>query len=177
MYLVLRTRSEPSALVAAVRGAVWSIDGDQPVYDIATMEERVDSALGPARFNSMLLSVFALVSLMLAAVGVYGVVSYSVTQRNHEIGIRMAIGANGSDVRAMILRQNLVTVGAGLVLGLTVAVILTRLIAGLLYDVSTHDPVTYVSVAVVLLSAAVIACYVPALRATRVDPVAVLRQE
>jgi putative ABC transport system permease protein len=114
---------------------------------------------------------------MLAVVGVYGVVSYSVTQRNHEIGIRMAMGADGADVLAMILRQNLVTVGAGLILGCVAAGALTRLIAGLLYDVSTYDPATYISVAAVLLSAAVVACYVPALRATRVDPVEVLRQE
>jgi putative ABC transport system permease protein len=174
MFVALRTQSDPLALVSAVRSAVWVLDGDQPVDDVAAMEARVDESLGPAKFNLMLLSVFAFVALALAAVGVYGVVSYSVTQRKHEIGIRMAMGAKGADVRSMILRQNLIMVSTGLVLGLLAALGLTRLISGLLYNVPSHDPATYGAVAVVLTLVAAIACYLPARRATRVDPVAVL---
>jgi len=174
MYLALRTRSDPLALVSGVRSEVWALDGDQPVDDVATMQSRVDKSLGPAKFNLMLLSVFAFVALALAAVGVYGVVAYSVTQRNHEIGVRMALGARSEDVRFMILKQNLTMVGAGLILGLLAALSLTRFIASLLYNVSANDPATYLSVAVVLTIVATLACYLPALRATRIDPVAVL---
>ncbi len=177
MFLTLKTQGDPLSLASAVRTEVWALDDDQPVDDVATMASRVEGALGPTRFNLMLLSVFATLALLLAAVGVYGVVSYSVTQRNHEIGVRMALGAGRGDVQGMILRQSLTTVVAGLVFGLVAALGLTRFIASLLYNVSPNDPPTYAWVALVLTITAALACYLPALRATRVDPGSVLHQE
>ncbi len=177
MFLAIKTDGDPLALAGAVRTEVWALDSDQPVDDVATMASRVDEAMGPATFNLMMLSVFAFVALALAAIGVYGVVSYSVTQRNHEIGVRMALGAARGDVSSMILRQSLTTVSAGLIFGLIAAFGLTRFITSLLYNVSPNDPPTYASVAVVLTITSVIACYVPALRATRVDPGSVLHEE
>lgn len=177
MFLAIKTDGDPLALAGTVRAEVWALDSDQPVDDVATMASRVDEAMGPATFNLMMLSVFAFVALALAAIGVYGVVSYSVTQRNHEIGVRMALGAARGDVSSMILRQSLTPVSAGLLFGLIAAFGLTRFIASLLYNVSPNDPPTYASVAVVLTITSVIACYVPALRATRVDPGSVLHEE
>ena len=177
MFLTIKTVGDPLALANVVRSEVWALDSDQPVDDVATMASRVDQAMGPATFNLMMLSVFASVALALAAIGVYGVVSYSVTQRNHEIGVRMALGAARGDVSSMILRQSLLTVSAGLLFGLIAAFGLTRFISSLLYNVSPNDPPTYASVAVILTITSVIACYVPALRATRVDPGSVLHEE
>ena len=177
MFLTLKTQGDPLSLASAVPSEVWALDGDQPVDDVATMAARFEGALGPTKFNLMLLSVFATVALVLAAIGVYGVVSYSVTQRHHEIGVRMALGAGTGDVRGMILRQSLTTVVAGLFFGLVAAFGLTRFIASLLYNVSPNDPPTYASVAVVLTITAVLACYLPPRRATRVDPGSVLHQE
>ena len=177
MFLTIRTEGDPLALAPDVRAAVWELDSDQPVDDVQAMAARVDRALGPTKFNLLLLSIFASVALALAAIGVYGVVSYSVTQRHHEIGVRMALGAGAGEVRKMILIQGLMTVGLGLLLGLVAAFGLTRLIATLLYNVSPSDPPTYASVAIVLTVTSIVACYLPALRATRVDPSSVLHQE
>ncbi len=177
MFLTIRTEGDPLALAPDVRAAVWELDSDQPVDDVQAMAARVDRALGPTKFNLLLLSIFASVALALAAIGVYGVVSYSVTQRHHEIGVRMALGAGAGEVRRMILMQGLMTVGLGLLLGLVAAFGLTRLIATLLYNVSPSDPPTYASVAIVLTVTSIVACYLPALRATRVDPSSVLHQE
>ncbi|MFQ5738990.1 MAG: ABC transporter permease [Acidobacteriota bacterium] len=177
MYLAIRTAVAPSSLASSVRTQVWAIDGDQPVDDVQTMTARVDSVLSQPRFNLMLLSGFALVALILAAVGIYGVMSYSVSQRHHEIGVRMALGADADRVRSLVLRQGLTLVLLALAAGLTGAFLLTRLMTNLLFDVHPADPLTYGLVAALLLLVAAVACYLPALRATRVDPVRVLHSE
>jgi putative ABC transport system permease protein len=177
MHLVVRTDAEPTALAGAITGVVWDLDPEQPVSDIATMDERVASAVATPRFNSLLLGSFAAVAMILAAIGIYGVVSFSVGQRTSEIGVRMALGASSTRVRGMVLREGMMVVVIGLGLGVAAALGLTRLITTMLYEVSPTDPLTYLAVAGVLLTVAATACLVPATRATRVEPVAALRDE
>ena len=176
MHLAIRTDSEPTALAAAVNAAVWDIDPEQPVSDVATMSDRVASAVATPRFNSLLLGSFAAVAVILAALGIYGVVSFSVGQRTAEIGVRMALGASRQRVRAMVLRQGMAAVVIGLGIGVAAALGLTRLITSMLYSVTTTDPVTYVTVAGVLAAVAALACLIPAVRATRIEPVSALRE-
>jgi putative ABC transport system permease protein len=175
--LVVKTDVEPLSLAAPVRGAVWSIDHDQPVSDIAAMRDLVSASVSRQRFSALLLGIFAALALVLAAVGIYGVMSYSVAQRTREIGIRMALGAQPSDVLRLAVGQGLRLVLIGTVFGLLGAFILTRAIARLLYGVSAADPATYAAIFVLLLSVAVLACFVPARRATKVDPLTALRAE
>ena len=175
--LVVRTAGDPRALAASVRRVVQGIDRDLPIDQVRTMEEVVAASLAPNRFNTVLLSLFAGLALVLAAVGVYGVVSYTVSQRTHEIGIRMALGAQGEDVLGLVLRQGMALVGIGLALGLLAALAATRQLASLVYGVSTNDPWTFASVAVALAAVALAANALPARRATRVDPLVALRQE
>jgi len=177
MHLAIRTENEPTALAAAVRSVVSDIDPEQPVSDVATMGDRVATAVATPRFNSLLLGSFAAVAVILAALGIYGVVSFSVGQRTAEIGVRMALGASQQRVRAMVLRQGMLAVVVGLGIGLAAAVGLTRLITTMLYNISPTDPLTYVTVAGVLAAVAAAACLIPATRATRVEPVAALREE
>lgn len=177
MYLAVRTATDPLALASTVGGEVWAIDRDQPVSDIQTMEMRVAGAVAQPRFNLLLLAAFATVALFLAAVGIYGVISYSVAQRGHEIGVRMALGARGGDVVTLVMRQGLALVGVGLGIGTVAALGLTRLLTSLLYGVGTADPLTYAAVAALLGGAGAAACYLPARRATLVEPVEVLREE
>jgi putative ABC transport system permease protein len=169
--------SDPEALTAAVIRAVHEIDRDLPVNEVMTLEDILAREASPRRFNAMLLSVFAALALVLAATGVYGVLSYSVSQRTHEVGIRMALGAGRRDVLQLFMGQGMVLVLLGLVIGLGAAFALTRLMSSLLLGVSTTDKVTFVAVALVLTVVGVLACYLPALRATKVDPLVALRYE
>lgn len=175
--LVVRTRVDPLSLGSTVQRTIWDVDKDQPVSDINTMENIVSAAVARQRFSMMLLGVFATLALVLAAVGIYGVMSYSVAQRTREIGIRMALGAQRSDVLKMTVKQGLKLVGFGLVIGLAVAFVLTRVMASLLFGVSATDPLTFLSISAVLLAVAVLASYIPALRATKVDPMVALRYQ
>src|SRR5919107_1004786 len=143
-HLVVSTEVEPLSLAAAVRKAVWDIDKDQPVSNISTMETVLSESIARQRFSMLLLGIFAAVALVLAAVGIYGVMSYSVAQRTHEIGIRMALGAQKSDVLKLAVGQGLKLVFAGVAIGLVAAVILTRVMSSLLFGVSATDPTTFV---------------------------------
>ena len=175
--LVVRTSIEPLSLAASVRDAIWSVDKDQTVADIDTMEHIVAEAVARQRFSMLLLGLFATLALVLASVGIYGVMSYSVAQRTHEIGIRIALGARRGDVLQMTIKQGLQLVGAGMILGLATAFFLTRVLESLLFGISATDPVTFLSISLVLLAVAILASYVPALRATKVDPIIALRAQ
>jgi ABC-type antimicrobial peptide transport system permease subunit len=177
MTLALRTNPDPLGLTAAVHNQVLSVDKDQPVYDVQTMEQRLADSMAPRRFNMLLLGIFAGVALVLAAVGIYGVMSYSVTQRTHEIGIRMAMGAGKNDVLKLILRQGMVLALLGLATGLAGAFFLSRVLASLLFQVSATDPLTFAGISLSLLAVALLASYLPARRAAKVDPMVALRYE
>jgi predicted permease len=175
--LIVRTAVDPLSLGASVRNAIWAVDKDQTVANIDSMEHIVAGAVARQRFSMLLLAIFAGIALVLAAVGIYGVMSYSVAQQTREIGIRMALGAQRGDVLKMTVKQGLRLVGLGLVIGLVAAFILTRVMASLLFGISATDPLTFISISLVLLSVAILASYIPALRATRVDPMIALRAQ
>ncbi len=175
--LIVRTTASPSDMAAAVRSQVQSLDKDMPVSSIKTMDQRLSESVARPRFNTLLLSLFAAVALILSAVGIYGVMSYSVSQRTHEIGIRMALGAQKGDVVKLVVRQGMVLAGIGLVIGVGGALLLSRLMASFLFGVSATDPLTFTGVSLVLALAAFLACYIPARRATKVDPMVALRYE
>jgi putative ABC transport system permease protein len=175
--LVVRTNIDPMSLAGSVRNAIWSVDKDQAVADIDTMDHIVAEAVARQRFSMVLLGFFAAVALLLASVGIYGVMSYSVAQRTREIGIRMALGARRADVLQMTVKAGLKLVCAGMLLGVAAAFILTRVMATLLYGISATDPITFAGISLVLLAVAILASYVPALRATKVDPIVALRAQ
>jgi putative ABC transport system permease protein len=175
--VLVRTRVEPQSLAGAVRGQILAVEPNQPVYNVRTMKEVVAESVASRRFSMFLLLVFALVALVLAAVGIYGVMAYSVTQRTHEIGIRMALGAQAADVLRMILGQGLLLILVGIAVGLLAAFALTRVLASLLYGVSATDPLTFAAISLLLMTVALLACYIPARRATKVDPMVALRYE
>ncbi len=177
MTLVVRTAGNPTALAAAAQREIQAIDKDQPIADVRTMEAWVDESVSRARFGTMLLAVFAGVALVLAAVGIYGVMSYSVTQRTHEIGIRIALGAQTKDVLRLVVGQGMTLIVIGVVVGLAAAYALTRVMSSMLYSVSATDPTTFVGISALLAFIALLACYIPARRATRVDPMVALRYE
>jgi len=177
MMLLVRTAGNPMNLAAAVRSQIASVDKDQPPYDFLTMEERRGAEFTSRRVNMLLLGAFAGLALVLGSIGIYGVISYSVSQRTHEIGIRMALGAEQEDVLSLIVRQGLWLVIAGEVLGLAAALALNKTISALVFQVSTTDLFTYAGVSLVWTALAVIACYVPARRATTVDPIVALHCE
>lgn len=177
MNLVIRTQADPANLTAAVRNEVKAIDPDQPVAAVRTMEEWVDTSVAAPRYRTSLLGALALVALVLASTGIYGVMSYSVTQRTHEIGVRMALGARRRDVLQLVVRQGMTLVVIGIVIGIAGAIALTRVMSTLLFGVTAKDPVTFVVVAALLTLVAFVACYVPAQRATKVDPLVALRYE
>jgi putative ABC transport system permease protein len=177
MTFVARTNGNPLALIGAVRQQVKQLDPSLPVSDIATMEQRMSESVAESRFSTLLLGVFAVVAIVLASVGIYGVTSYAVTARQHEIGVRMAIGAQPADVQRMFIRRGIGLTLTGLALGLATSFALTKLMTGLLFSVSPHDPLTFAVMAALLLIVATLACYIPARRATRVDPLVALRYE
>jgi len=175
MTLVARTDGAPLSFVAAVRSQVQAIDKDQPISNVRTMEERLASTVSQRRFNLILLAIFACLALSLAAIGIYGVMSYLVAQRTHEIGVRMALGAQTGDVLRLVIRQGMALTLAGVLIGLITAFGLTRMLRNLLFDLSATDPLTFVGVAALLALVALLACYIPARRATKVDPLVALR--
>ena len=177
MTVAVRTSGEPITAAGALRDAVRAVDPTVPVYNIGTMDQRITASLSQTRFSTMLLTVFGGIALLLAAIGVYGIISYGVTQRVQEIGIRIALGAQGRDVLTLVMRHAAVLAGLGLMLGLAGALALTRLLAGLLFRVSPTDPPTFAVGIVVLTFVAVLAAALPARWAARVDPVVALRSE
>ncbi|MEW6207336.1 MAG: ABC transporter permease, partial [Acidobacteriota bacterium] len=177
MYLVARTASAPESLISAVRREVAAIDREQPIHQAQTMEGRISDMTAPRRFNMLLLGVFALTALLLAVVGIYGVVAYSVSQREREIGIRSAMGAQSADVIKLIAGRGTMLALAGVGAGLAISLALTRLMAGLLYEVSPTDPVTFAIISIILALAATLAAYLPARRAAKIDPMTALRCE
>ena len=177
LTLVARGNGDPLALVAAVEKQVWSIDKNVPVSEIKTMEEVVAGSIEQQRFNLFLLGLFAFIALLLAVVGIYGVISESVAARTHEIGIRMALGARGSDVLRMVVRQGMALSAIGIAIGLTGAFWLTQFMSGLLYEVSPTDSGTFLFIPLVVALVVLCACLIPARRATKVDPLIALRYE
>ncbi len=177
MTLVVRTTTDPTALTDAVRSQIQALEPNLPVTKINTLAEQVSISLLPARLTATLLGVFGLLALCLATVGIYGVVAYSVSQRTHEIGIRMALGARPGDVLKLVLREGLGIVTIGIAIGLGIAFVATQLISSLLYGVSATDPITFVGISLLLTGVALAACAVPARRATKVDPMVALRYE
>jgi predicted permease len=177
MNLAIRTRTDPETLGPAVVRMVHSLDPDLAVAHIRTMTQVLSSSVAAPRFNTVLLGIFGGVALFLAVIGVYGVLSYMVTEQTHEIGIRIALGAEHAEILGLVLRQGAKLAGTGVAVGLFAALGLTRLLRGLLYGVSATDPVTFAGVAVLLVSVAMLACYIPARRAARVDPTVALRYE
>ena len=177
MGIVVRSENDPMNLTGSIRDVLMSIDSDQPVFDMMTLEDRLSNSLGRRRINSLLVGTFALLALLLAFIGIYSVLSYTVSQRTHEIGIRMALGARERGVLWMIVRQAMGMCLIGLLFGIGVALATTRLISSLLYGVQTTDAATFFAASIFVISAALIASYIPARKATAVDPMKSLRYE
>jgi putative ABC transport system permease protein len=177
MVLVAKTKVEPSAMAAPIRQQVWALDKDQPVFDVHTMREVRAISMALYSFSSITLAVFAGVAVLLAAIGIYGVMFYAVIQRTQEIGIRMALGARTLDVLKFVIKNGMSLALIGVAVGLVGAYALTRLLASLLFGVTPTDITTFSLVTLGLLLIAFIACYVPARRATKVDPLVALRYE
>ena len=175
--LVVRTRTDPASLIPSVQRAVASVDKDQPISRARTMEQLIAESTAQPRFYTLLLSIFAGIALLLALIGIYGVMSYTVAQRTHEIGIRMALGAQRGDVLRLIIGHGMLLAAIGIGTGLAASLALTRVLSGLLYDVSATDPATFAAISLLLSSVALLACYLPARRATKVDPMIALRYE
>ena len=177
MYLVLRSAVDPASLTASVRDTVAAIDKEQPVFNVTTMQQLVDDSVSTPHITLILLGLFSGLALVLAAIGIYGVISYSVQQRTHEIGIRMALGAQRSNVLRLVVGEGVKLAAIGVVIGIAAALGLMRLLTTLLFGVGANDPITFVAAAVVLLLVALAACYIPARRAIAVDPMVALRYE
>ncbi len=177
LYLAVRTKSDPLQVAPAMRSEVAMLDRDQPIYSLMTMDQRIADSIAPRRFNMFILGLFAALALLLAAIGIYGIMAFSVVQRTHEIGVRMALGASTSDVLKLVMSNGFKLALIGIVIGLVVAFAATRVLSSLLYEVSARDPVIFVIDAVLLAIAALLACYIPARRATKVDPLVALRYE
>jgi putative ABC transport system permease protein len=177
MVAVVKTVGEPRSLISGVTKEVAAMDPDIPLFGVKSMDEYLSSSVAAPRFNTTLLSIFAAVALVLTVVGLYGVMSYSVAQRTNEIGIRLALGAQSRDVLLMIVKQGSTLILLGLGIGLFGAYLATKLIASLLFGVTAKDPFTFAAVAAVLALVGLLACYIPAWRATKVDPMEALRCE
>jgi putative ABC transport system permease protein len=177
MLLLVRTSDRPLEVVPSLRGIVKSLDPDLPLGRVATTDMLVGEVLQGTRFNTVLLGLFAGVALALAAVGIYGVVSWNVTQRTKEIGIRQALGADRVNVLRLVIGQSMRVVGLGLLIGIAASLALARLLQNQLFEISAFDPVTFLVVVGLLSAAALLACWIPARRATKVDPMVALRAE
>ncbi len=174
MGLVIRTAGDPAAFATTLRREVQALDKDQPIYNVRTMDDVVMNSLGTRRVSMQLFAVFAIAALLLAAIGIYGVMAYTVTQRTQEIGIRMALGAQRSDVLGLVVRQGMTLAAIGVVAGLAGAFSLTRVMASLLFNVRPDDPTTYLAISFLLIVVAFLACYLPARRAAKLDPMIAL---
>jgi putative ABC transport system permease protein len=176
-FAVRVSGGEPSAMTQSVRSAVLAVDRNQPIFDVKPLRQIVADSIALRRLALLLLSAFATVALALAAAGIYGVMAYAVEQRAHEIGIRMALGAQAGDVMKLVLRQGMKLVLLGVALGTGAALGVTRVVKFLLFGLSATDPLAYAGVALLLTMVGLLACYLPARRATRVDPIVALRDE
>jgi putative ABC transport system permease protein len=176
MALVIKTAVDPDALLPQVRAAVQSIDPEQPLADVRTMDQWVTRSLEQRRAPTLLLSLFGGVALVLSAIGIYGVLAFGVAQRGREFGIRQALGANAGSILSLVLLQGLRTAGIGVAIGLGLSLALTKYLQTLLFGVGLHDPFVFAGVTALLLAVAVAACYIPARRATRIDPMVALRE-
>jgi len=177
MTVIVRSSGNPAQLSAALRDTVFSLDPNQAISTIRSMDEIVSGSVAQPRFASQILGLFAVLALLLAAVGLYGLIAYTVSQRTHEIGIRMALGAAPRDVLKLVIGQGLKLASAGAAIGIVGALALTRLMNGLLFQVSPTDPITFIGVTALLTIVALAASYLPARRAMRVDPMIALRYE
>jgi putative ABC transport system permease protein len=175
--MIVKTSVDPVSLIEPIRREIQVIDKDQPIAQVQTLDDKLSESVAPQRFTLFLLGIFALIALSLASAGIFGVMAYAVTQRTHEIGVRMALGAQGRDVLKLVIRQGMSLVVIGVLLGLAGAFATTRLMSSLLFEVTASDPVTFAVVTIVLSTVALIACYIPARRATKVDPLVALRYE
>jgi predicted permease len=176
-FLIVRAKGDPLALAAAVRDQVWSVSHDQPISNIQTMDEVIQGSFKQSSFALTILVIFASLALLLAALGIYGVMSYLVAQRTNEIGIRMALGANRKDVMNLILKHGVMLAMVGVLIGIVASFVLTRLMSDLLFGVSPTDPATFIIIPVILISVAFISCFFPARSATKVDPIVALKYE
>jgi putative ABC transport system permease protein len=177
MTLILRTEGDPSNFVGSVRREVNSLDPDLALANIRTMDQLMSQSLGQSRYSGLLLGIFAIVALALAAVGIYGVIAYAVSQRTREIGIRIALGARKRHIFRLVVGHGMILSMIGVAIGVAASLMLTRYLSSLLYDVSSTDPVTFTSVVLILITVALLACSIPARRATRVDPMNALRHD
>jgi putative ABC transport system permease protein len=177
MNVAIRARGDAVGMTSALQSAVWSLDKQLPVTQLKTMEQVISESTAPRRFNMILVVVFAFAALLLASVGLYGVMAYSVTQRTQEIGVRMAMGAQQGDILKMVMRWGMLLTIIGIGIGIAGALAITRLLTDFLFGVKPADAVTFAGVAVLLGSVALLACYIPARRATKVDPMIALRAE
>jgi putative ABC transport system permease protein len=174
---VVRAAMNPSLLTQSIKRAIWKVNKDQVVTNVETLDEIKSAVVAPARLRTILLAIFAGLAVLLAAAGIYGVLSYSVAQRVHEMAIRLALGASPGDLLKLVVGKALLMVLVGVALGAVSALVLTRVLASLLYDTSPTDPVTWIAAGALLAVVALLACYIPARRVTNVDPMAALRYE
>jgi putative ABC transport system permease protein len=177
MTFVIRTQGEPTVVAGAARNVVRALDPEQPVADVRAMESLIGASVARARFNTLLLTIFAVVALLLAGVGIYGVMAYSVAQRTQEIGVRMALGARATDVARLVVRTGMMLTLGGVAIGMAASFALSWLMKTLLFNVSETDPLTFVGVPLLLALVALLACLIPARRAAKVDPMVALRYE
>ena len=175
--VVVRAAGEPMAVANAVKAAIWRLDREQPVWRVRPLTTSIEEQLGSRQFTMRLLATFAALAMLLAVIGVYGVMSYAVARRTQEMGVRMALGARATQVVRLVLGQGLRTIGLGIAIGLAASVAATRLIRAQLFGVEPTDPLTFAWAPIALAVVATIACYLPARRASRVDPVVALRSE
>ena len=177
LTLLVHTSVDPVKLAGSIQSAVWSVEKDLPITSVATMEKIRSRSIAQPRLTALLLSVFAALALILATVGIYGVMAYSVTQRTHEMGLRMALGASAPDVLALVVGQGMLLAAIGVALGIAGAFAMTRVLEKFLWGVRPTDPVTFTAVSLLLAAIAILASYLPARRATHVDPMVALRYE
>src|SRR6185436_10298896 len=176
-FLIVRSNAGTETMVPSLRAAVLAIDKNMAIYNIKTMEKVVSDSIAQPRFNMVLLAIFAGLALILASVGIYGVMSYSVTQRTQELGVRMALGAQRRDIFSLVLKQGIILALIGVAIGLAGAIGLSKALASVLYGISATDPVTFILVAVIMVAVALVACFFPARKATKVDPLTAMRYE